>query len=169
MGFNDKQVLHRSEHSEIVLITDENGNEYVRKTGHFNIETLAAIANETCADIFGLKILEANINDEKDNQTRFYVLSRVFIERNKKSKTAIILSPKVNKAGVLCEILQIFAKYDINLSYIDSRPTKRHLGEYQFFMELDGFENDEKIKIALDELSLHTEFLKILGSFSNFK
>lgn len=131
-----------------------------------NDETIAAIANETCSQIFGLNILAKDINDEKDNQTRFYILGRLPLETNDKNKTAIMISPKINRAGVLCDILKIIAKNEINLSYIDSRPSKRHLGEYLFFMELDGSEKEEKIQKAIEELKQQADFLKIFGSFS---
>ncbi len=127
--------------------------------------TVAAIANETCAKLFGLNILDIDLNDEDDNKTRFYILGREEIkEKNESGKTAIILSTK-NKPGALCEVLETLKKHDINLTYIDSRPSKRKLGEYLFFMELDGFEYDYKIKMALEELMEHVDFIKILGSF----
>lgn len=127
--------------------------------------SIAAIANETCASIFDLKILSRDLNDENDNKTRFYVLSRKSFENvNKIGKTAIILSTK-NQSGALCSVLQIFSKHFINLTYIDSRPSKRKLGEYLFFMEIDGFENDEKVKLSLSELMQYVDFIKILGSF----
>ena len=136
------------------------------KVSSDNDETTAAIANETCAEIFNLNILEDDINDEKDNQTRFYILARKSLKQNNDNKTAIMVSPKTNYAGSLCDILKIFAKYNINLSYIDSRPSKKHLGEYLFFMELDEVENKLTIKTALNELEKYTDFFKILGSFS---
>ncbi len=136
-----------------------------QKVSEVNDETLAAIANETCANLFGLNILDVDLNDEKDNKTRFYLLGREKINKiNEKGKTAIVLSTK-NKSGALCDVLQIFAKHDINLTYIDSRPSKRKLGEYLFFMELDGFETEYKINSALEELKLYVDFLKVLGSF----
>ena len=127
--------------------------------------TVAAIANETCAKLFDLNILDIDLNDEKDNKTRFYLLGRNEIEKvNNNGKTAIVLSTK-NKSGALCDVLQIFAKHEINLTYIDSRPSKRKLGEYLFFMELDGFESDYKIKMALEELMSYVDFIRVLGSF----
>lgn len=136
------------------------------KVSNENDETIAAIANEACADIFRLNILATDINDEKDNQTRFYVLGRIPLKHNDKNKTALMISPKINRAGALCDILKILAKYEINLSYIDSRPSKKHLGEYLFFLELDGLETDTKISAAIEELKQYADFLKILGSFS---
>jgi prephenate dehydratase len=127
-------------------------------------ETLACIANETCADLFNLNVLNSDINDEKDNKTRFYILSRNNFEEKVAGKTAIILSTK-NHSGALCDVLQIFAKHDINLTYIDSRPSKRKLGEYLFFMELDGLPTDYRIKIALNELMSYVDFIRILGAF----
>ncbi len=128
-------------------------------------DTIAAIANETCAELFGLNIIEANINDEKDNKTRFYILSRKKLSDDiENSKIAVILSTK-NHSGALCDVLKIFSKHSINLTYIDSRPSKKKLGEYLFFMELDGHETDIKIQTALKELTCYVDFIRILGSF----
>lgn len=136
-----------------------------QKVAQEDDNTLAAIANETCANLFGLNILSQNINDENDNKTRFYILGRNPLKkRNDKGKTAIILSTK-NKSGALCDVLKIYAKYGLNLTYIDSRPSKRKLGEYLFFMEVDGFETDAKITQALEELNSYVDFIKVLGSF----
>lgn len=127
--------------------------------------TLAAIANETCAKLFDLNILVQDLNDEKDNKTRFYILGRNSLNENcVNGKTAIVLSTK-NKSGALCDVLKIFAKHEINLTYIDSRPSKKQLGEYLFFMELDGFESDFRIKMALEELMSYVNFVRVLGSF----
>ncbi len=150
-----------------VELKDVSSTSYAaQKVSLENDNSLAAIANETCADIFNLNVLASDINDEKDNQTRFYILGRTPLEKNDKNKTSIMISPKINRSGALCDILKILAKHNINLSYIDSRPSKRHLGEYLFFMELDGLEEDIEIKTAIKELQEYAEFLKILGSFS---
>ncbi len=131
-------------------------------------ETLAAIANETCAQLFDLNILESDINDEKDNKTRFYILGRTFLSENiEEGKTAIILSTK-NEAGALCRVLEIFSKHNINLTYIDSRPSKKKLGEYLFFMELDGQKDDFRIRTALEELMIYVDFIRVLGSFKTY-
>lgn len=151
--------------SNAELIDASSTSYAAEKISKENEETSAAIANETCAEIFRLNILSSDINDEKDNQTRFYILGRTPLASENEGKTAVIVSPKINRAGVLCDILTVLAKHNINLSYIDSRPSKKHLGEYLFFMELDGFQNDEKIKKAIEELKNYTDFIKILGTF----
>ena len=130
--------------------------------------TIAAIANETCAKLFNLNILSEDINDEPDNKTRFYILSGKELPQTTSGKTSLLLSTK-NKPGALCEALEIFLKHNINLTYIDSRPSKKKLGEYIFFIELEGFEMNKEINISLQEIRNHANFLKILGSYSIYK
>ncbi len=127
-------------------------------------DAIAAIANETCAQLFDLNILSNDINDEKDNKTRFYILGRGDCCNENTGKTSIILSTK-NYPGALCDVLQIFSKHGLNLTYIDSRPSKRKLGEYLFFVEIDGLKTDENVNIAINELMNFVDFFKILGSF----
>ncbi|MCD7779352.1 MAG: prephenate dehydratase [Candidatus Gastranaerophilales bacterium] len=127
-------------------------------------ENIAAIANETCAQLFNLNILETDINDEKDNKTRFYILGRNSLSSDTEGKTAITLSTK-NHPGALCSVLEIFSKHNINLTYLDSRPSKKKLGEYLFFMELDGMREDFRIRTALEELMIYVDFIRVLGSF----
>lgn len=129
-----------------------------------NDKTIAAIANETCAKLFNLNILSSDINDEKDNKTRFYILGRNSACLEKTGKTSIILSTK-NYSGALCDVLKIFSKYSLNLTYIDSRPSKKKLGEYLFFIEIDGLLQDKNVKKAMNELISYVDFLKILGSY----
>ena len=127
--------------------------------------SLAAIANIACADLFCLNIIDNDLNDEKDNQTRFYILGRQSLTKKQNGKTSIILSTK-NHSGALCDVLKIFAEYDINLTYIDSRPSKKKLGEYLFFMEFDGLEDEPKNKTALEKLKKYVDFIRNLGSYS---
>ena len=128
------------------------------------IKDCAAIANETCAELFNLNILEADINDETGNETRFYVLGRTNLFEMTDGKTAIMVSTK-NYSGALCDILKILSNHNINITCIDSRPSRKKLGEYVFFMELDGLKDDYRIKIAFEELMVVADFIKILGSF----
>ncbi len=129
--------------------------------------TLAAIANESCAKLFNLNILETDLNDEPDNKTRFYLLGRQQLKNIESGKTAIVLSTK-NESGALCEALKIIAKHNFNLTYIDSRPSKKKLGEYLFFMELEGIISDKKTQNVIKELSQNADFVSVLGSFKIF-
>jgi chorismate mutase/prephenate dehydratase len=127
----------------------------------------AAIANKTCAELFGLNIIDSNINDEQGNKTRFYILCRDKLFDTKEGKTALMLSTK-NESGALCKVLQILYNHNINLTCIDSRPSKKKLGEYLFFMELDGLKEDYRIKLAIEELINYVPYMKILGSFGSY-
>ncbi len=129
---------------------------------------LAAIANEASAKIFNLNILSDDINDEKDNTTRFFILSKKSFDKSKNGKTSLILGTK-NESGALANILNIFAEYNINLTYIDSRPSKKKLGEYVFFIECEGYETENKIKAALQNIKEHANFIKILGSYQIYE
>ena len=94
---------------------------------------LAAIGSKDLAEIYELEILEKNINDFKENRTRFFVVSKNFTEPSGEDKTSIIFSTKKDKPGGLYEALGAFAKRNINLTRISSRPAKTMLGEYVFF------------------------------------
>ena len=133
------------------------------KVSNENNPQIAAIANETCSKLFNLNILENNLNDEPDNKTRFYILGRNNCPASL-CKTAVVLSTK-NQSGALCDVLKIFQKHEINLTYIDSRPSKKCLGEYLFFMELDVYDFSSKVELALEEVKQYSDFLRILGTF----
>ena len=131
------------------------------------IENAAAIANESCAELFNLNILDSNINDEEGNKTRFYILARQEFCSINEGKTAIMVSTK-NYSGALCDVLKVLSNHNINITCIDSRPSRKKLGEYVFFMELDGIQTDYKLQIALEELMVFVDFIKILGSFKAY-
>ncbi len=131
-------------------------------------ETYAAIANEMAADFFALNILDTSINDEKDNKTRFILIGRFETAQSPDSKTSIAFSTK-NTAGALFKVLEIFNKYQINLLYIDSRPSKKTLGEYTFFIDFEGHIKDETIQKAISEIIPLTGFYRCNGSFSVYK
>ena len=158
--------LHK--HFPVAEIGEVSSTSYAaQKISQNGSKEIAAIANESCSKIFNLNILEKNINDEQGNQTRFYILGRENLAKLNTGKTAIMLATK-NEPGALCHILQIFEKHNINLTYIDSRPSRRHLGEYLFFLEIDGLYDDYKIKIAVEEILKNVEFYKHMGSFYLF-
>ena len=123
----------------------------------------ACICNEACKDIYGLEIISDNIQDMKDNKTKFIVLSKSKNERETK-KTSLVFSTK-DEPGALYKILGMFSVAEINLTKIESRPAKTKLGEYIFFVDLEGDEKDPKISIALDNISKYCNEFRILGSY----
>lgn len=130
-------------------------------------ESFAAIANKNTAELFGLNILAQNINDEKDNKTRFVLITRTETHSTGNDKTSIAFSTK-NQSGALVKVLNVFDSLNINLSYIDSRPSKKNLGEYVFFVDFDGHIKDTPSQKVLDLIKLNTNFVKILGSYKKY-
>ena len=130
-------------------------------------ETYAAIGSQHCANLFRLNVLAKNINDEDDNKTRFILLSRIETKSSKDDKTSIAFATK-NQAGALVKVLNVFDALNINLLYIDSRPSKKNLGEYIFFVDFEGHITDEPTQKVLDLIKLNTNFIKILGSYKKF-
>lgn len=131
-------------------------------------ETYAAISNEMASKFFNLNILDTSINDEKDNKTRFLLIGRQELKPTGTDKTSIAFSTK-NTAGALFKVLNVFNEKEINLLYIDSRPSKKNLGEYNFFIDFEGHINDKKIKEALSEIVPLTSFYRFNGSFPVYK
>lgn len=127
-------------------------------------EGAAAIASELAAKMYDLWFVEHSIEDFKDNYTRFLVISREPSKRTGRDKTSIMFSTK-DKPGALFYILEPFKHAKINLTKIESRPSKRKAWEYIFFVDLEGHMNDKKVKKALEMVRDHCLYLKILGSY----
>lgn len=132
--------------------------------------TIAAIASSRAAQLYKLPIIASNINDYPENCTRFWVVSQsraegINIFSGSPSHTSIAFSVPANVPGALVRPLQIFAQVGINLSRIESRPTKRSLGEYLFFIDLEADVNAAPMQSAIAQLTTHTEILKIFGSY----
>ena len=129
-----------------------------------NIENSACIANKACAEIYDLEVIEENIQDKKNNQTRFFVLSKKEKINKENSKISLVFSTD-NKPGSLYKILGLFNIFDINLSKIESRPAQTSLGEYWFWVDLDGNIEEENVKIVLDIIKQKCSYLRVLGMY----
>ena len=134
--------------------------------------TAAAISSPRAAEIYKVPILAADIKDSPDNCTRFWIVSSGINDKLKEiepiqgSHLSLAFSLPQNAPGALVKALEIFACRDINLSKIESRPSKRSLGEYIFFIDLEGNSHDLQIRDALADLSACTEVLKVFGNYN---
>ena len=128
----------------------------------------AAIASEMAAQLYGLKILCPRIEDNVRNFTRFLVIGHDYAAPSGEDKTSIMFSLR-DKVGALHDMLQPFAQQGVNLSKIESRPSKKRAWEYVFYLDLQGHVSEPKIKRALAQLQPQVLFLKILGSYPQGK
>jgi len=130
----------------------------------------AAIASELCASIYNLDILENDIEKNKHNITKFFVLvKKENIPKDiKKEKTSIVFKTK-HYSGALVNCLQRLSKNDVNLTKLESRPIPENAWEYVFYADLDAGIEDENVKLALTEMEATTEFVKVLGSYPKAK
>ncbi|MEC4813566.1 MAG: prephenate dehydratase [Scytonema sp. PMC 1069.18] len=132
----------------------------------------AAISSQRAAQLYNLPILATGINDYPGNCTRFWVVSQDDIPGTRPnyqktaSHTSLAFSTPANTPGALAKPLEVFARLNINLSKIESRPTKRSLGEYLFFIDAEADASDPQMKAALSEIKPYTEVLKISGSYN---
>ena len=126
--------------------------------------TVAAIASDMAAHVHGVPILRGRIEDNPFNSTRFVVIGRRSVAPTGRDKTSILFSMK-NEPGVLYSILQPFAANRLNLTKIESRPTKRRPWEYVNFLDFEGHCQTENVRRVLAEVRERCQFLKILGSY----
>jgi prephenate dehydratase len=127
-------------------------------------ETKAAVVPKQAVDIYNLKIIKKDIQDNKFNITRFIAISKKENKKTSRDRTSIAIYPQVDKPGLLYSLLGEFAKRKINLTKIESRPSKGKLGDYIFFIDMQGNKEDEDIQQAFKSIEKDF-FLKILGSY----
>ncbi|MFA5035136.1 MAG: prephenate dehydratase [Candidatus Margulisiibacteriota bacterium] len=124
----------------------------------------AAIGTKSSAALYGLNIIASKIN-AKDNKTRFVVLAKKDHARTGDDKTSIAFSIAKDRPGGLHDVLAEIAGRDINLTKIESRPSKKALGDYYFFLDMQGHRADPQIREVLGKIKKKTSFLKLLGSY----
>ncbi|MFC1807663.1 prephenate dehydratase [Candidatus Omnitrophota bacterium] len=124
----------------------------------------AAIASKLAAQENGLSILARSIEDSSHNITRFLVIGAHEAEPVKDNKTSIVFSMK-DKAGALHDVLSAFKRDKVNLTKIESRPSKRKAWKYYFFVDMQGHIKEKRIKRSLTLIKKHCNFFKVLGSY----
>ena len=128
-------------------------------------KTLGAIASVETAELYGLKVLEANINKSGENTTRFAVLSKVRADSPSLCNSVLMFTVK-NEAGSLANAISIIGKYGYNMTALRSRPLKKHSWQYYFYIEIDGTTNTPEGLQMLEELRSVCDRLKVAGTFA---
>ena len=148
--------------SDLIPTYDTAGS--VKMLREKGLKDAAAVASEKAAEIYGMKILVKEIEDIPTNYTRFFVISKNDSPSTGKDKTSIIFAA-AHTPGSLYHALGEFAKRNINLTKIESRPTKQKAWEYNFYLDFEGHRTEENCTAALKALEKSGAFLKILGSY----
>jgi len=125
---------------------------------------VAAIAGDAAAEIYGLTPLARNIEDDPENTTRFLVIGHQEVPASGKDKTSLLVSAE-NRAGALYRLLTPFRKHQISMTRIESRPSRRGMWEYAFFVDIEGHIDDPNVQQALEELKQEATLFKVLGSY----
>ncbi len=148
--------------AELVPASDTAGS--VKMVKERGTPDVAAIASARAAEIYGMRIIARGIEDNPNNFTRFFVLSREDAPASGNDKTSIVFSTK-DRPGTLYECLSEFASRKINLTKLESRPTRQRPWEYNFYLDFDGHRKDRLAAEALEAVERMSIFLKVLGSY----
>lgn len=124
----------------------------------------AAIASKRAAEVFELVICAENIEDDPKNTTRFLTIGTQQIEASGNDKTSLVMSAS-NRPGAIHELLAPLAQHGVSMTRLESRPSRTHLWEYVFFVDIEGHQNDKNIFTALSSIREKAALLKILGSY----
>ncbi|MBK8535705.1 MAG: prephenate dehydratase [Candidatus Competibacteraceae bacterium] len=127
-------------------------------------EDAAAIAGQSAADIYELPILVHNIEDEPNNTTRFLIIGTQPIAPSGDDKTALLVA-SLNRPGALFKLLEPLARHNVSMNRIESRPSRRGMWDYVFFIDLDGHAQDEPVAGMLTELREQASLFRVLGSY----
>ena len=126
---------------------------------------MAAIAGADTAEKYGLQILAREIQDASDNVTRFIAAARKMAAATGRDKTSLVIYLDRDRPGALFSILEVFAKHNINLTRIESRPSRKGLGDYYFYIDLEGHVDDSVVEQAITAIKEKAAMVRVLGSY----
>jgi chorismate mutase/prephenate dehydratase len=126
----------------------------------------AAIAPQAAAEVYGLDVLVAEIEDRPDNTTRFLVIGSKNFRPSGEDKTTLLVSAgRTDAPGALYQLLESLAKNSISMTRIESRPSRRRKWDYVFFIDIEGHAEDERVAAALTDLKRRASLFRVLGSY----
>jgi chorismate mutase/prephenate dehydratase len=129
-------------------------------------EGTAALAGDAAAQLYDLRVLFNNVEDEGDNTTRFLVIGRKMFPASGQDKTSLLLSATGTEGpGVLMHLLEPLARHGINMTRIESRPSRKRKWDYVFFVDIDGHAEEEPVKTALGEVQRGANLFRVLGAY----
>lgn len=161
-----QNFIHDGLQRNVNIVEAVSTAEAARSLQDYNL-TYASIGSVKTAEIYNLNVLKENINDDPNNKTRFALIGDFETEKTQNDNTTLAFSTE-NKPGALLNVLQIFQHYSINLTYIDSRPSKTQFGEYTFFVDFDGHISDENIIKLLEDIKKCTKYFRLVGSYERW-
>jgi len=129
-----------------------------------NEPTVAAVGSALASELYNVPIRYANVEDNPQNVTRFFVIGKIDTQPTGTDKTALMFTT-AHKPGALAEVLDVFRDHGVNLTHIDKRPSQRVNWEYFFFVDCEGHQQDPNVAAALDAVAKHCLHLSVLGSF----
>ncbi|MFP4005399.1 MAG: prephenate dehydratase [Candidatus Hadarchaeia archaeon] len=156
----------KKEMPEAELISVESTAKAAKQVSKDKEPFMGAIGSKGLAKLYDLKVLKGNLKEnDTENETRFLCLSKEDHEATGEDKTSIVFYTEEDRPGILYEILKEFSERNINLSKIESRPSKKALGDYLFFIDFEGHRKDPKVKETLKNIKAKVATLKVIGSY----
>ncbi len=152
-NYSDAEIIQTSSNGKSAEILHESKR-----------KDLAAIVPELAVKLYKLKMIRQGIQDNRYNVTRFVQISRKLTSTTGYDRTSLAVYPQIDYPGLLHETLGHFSSRGVNLSKIESRPSKGRLGDYIFFVDVQGHQQDERVAEALEDLK-KMAFVKVLGSY----
>lgn len=151
---------------QLNIVVAESMDDAARLLNGYNL-TYSIIGTHKTAEIYNLNVLKEHIEDDKDNKRRFIVIGDASTTPTGKDKTSIVLFLN-DRQGALLDIVQVFVKYHINITQINSKMMNNNTEEQAVFIDFDGHKDDEKIKLLISDLEPQAEAVRVIGSYAKF-
>lgn len=151
---------------QLNIVVAESMDDAARLLNGYNL-TYSIIGTHKTAELYNLNVLKEHIEDDKDNKRRFIVIGDASTLPTGKDKTSIVLFLN-DRQGALLDIVQVFVKYNINITQINSKMMNNNAEEQAVFIDFDGHKDDEVIKLLISDLEPQAEGVRIIGSYAKF-